>query len=102
MGISREKLAFFGVLALIAALVTGGFIVHEMRDRTPGEDPAGAGFLRDMQEHHTQAVEMAMVIRDRTDDEQLKAMATDIAFSQTSQIGQMQGYLRLWDLKSDR
>src|SRR5690606_6276596 len=56
------------------------------------------GFLRDMQVHHEQAVVMAMIIRDRTEDEQLKAMATDIAFTQTSQIGTMQGFLNVWDL----
>lgn len=97
-GISRDKLLFFGVLVLIVALVGAGFLVNATWDRAPGDDSAEAGFLRDMQVHHLQAVEMAVIIRDRTDDEQLKAMATDIAFSQTSQIGTMRGFLQLWDL----
>ncbi|HEV2127804.1 MAG TPA: DUF305 domain-containing protein [Thermomicrobiales bacterium] len=98
MQVNRDKLLFFGVLALIVVLVAGGFVVRETWDRAPGEDSAEAGFLRDMQVHHTQAVEMAMIIRDRTEDEQIEAMATDIAFSQTSQIGQMQGYLLIWNI----
>ncbi|MDQ4044971.1 MAG: DUF305 domain-containing protein [Chloroflexota bacterium] len=98
MQVSREKVLFYGVLALIVVLVVSGFVLRETWDRAPGEDSAEAGFLRDMQVHHTQAVEMAMIIRDRTEDEQIEAMATDIAFSQTSQIGQMQGYLLLWDI----
>jgi uncharacterized protein (DUF305 family) len=97
-GMNREKLTFFGVLALIVALVAGAFLVNALWQRTPGEDSPEAGFLRDMQVHHLQAVEMAMIIRDRTEDEQIKAMATDIAFSQTNQIGNMQGYLNVWDL----
>lgn len=97
-GASREKIMFFGVIALIVLLVGGAFAINAYWEGTPGEDSAEAGFLRDMQVHHNQAVVMAMIIRDRTDDEQLKAMATDIAFSQTSQIGTMQGFLNLWDL----
>lgn len=94
----RDKLIFFGVLGAIVVLVAAGFIIRATWDRAPGDDSAEAGFLRDMQVHHTQAVEMAMIIRDRTSDDQFQAMATDIAFSQTSQIGQMQGYMLLWDM----
>jgi uncharacterized protein (DUF305 family) len=95
---SREKLTFFGVLALIVLLVAGGFAANGLRNRTPDSDSAEAGFLRDMQVHHLQAVQMAMIVRDRTQDEQIKSMTTDIAFSQTSQIGQMQGYMGVWDI----
>ncbi len=95
---AREKVVFFGVLAAIAVLIVGGFAIATLWDRAPGDDSSEAGFLRDMQVHHTQAVEMAMIIRDRTEDEQIKAMATDIAFSQTSQIGERQGYMRIWEL----
>ena len=54
--------------------------------------------LRDMLPHHAQAVEMALIIRDRTDDEQLRFLATDIILSQQTQIGMMGGWLDLWDL----
>ena len=41
---------------------------------------------------------MAMIIRDRTGDENLHFMATDIALTQSTQMGTMQGYLDLWGL----
>ena len=40
---------------------------------------AAAGFLRDMQVHHAQAVDMAMTIRDISDDPDLRRLAYDIA-----------------------
>lgn len=97
-GSSRAKVLAVGVVVLILLLVGSAFAVEAFWERTPGEDSAEAGFLRDMQTHHLQAVEMAMIIRDRSDDEQIDAMATDIAFSQTSQIGTMQGFLNIWEL----
>lgn len=97
-GSSRAKVLAFGVVVLILLLVGSAFAVEAFWERTPGEDSAEAGFLRDMQTHHLQAVEMAMIIRDRSEDEQIDAMATDIAFSQTSQIGSMQGFLNIWEL----
>jgi uncharacterized protein (DUF305 family) len=95
---SRGLVTGLAVLALLLAIAVGVLAYMSWQDRPPGNDAAEAGFLRDMQVHHTQAVEMAMIIRDRTDDEQLKAMATDIAFTQTNEMGMMQGYLNLWDL----
>jgi uncharacterized protein (DUF305 family) len=95
---SRRLVIGLAVIALVLATAGGALALNQWQDRPPGEDSNEAGFLRDMQVHHTQAVEMAMIIRDRTDDEQLKAMATDIAFTQTNEMGMMQGYLNLWDL----
>lgn len=98
-GTNRGRAMLYGLLVVIALLVGGTLaIVAFAGDDTPGENSAEAGFLRDMQVHHEQAVVMAMIIRDRTEDEQIKAMATDIAFTQTSQIGTMQGFLIFWDL----
>lgn len=91
-------LTVIGVTAVVVALVVGVIMYALFRDTTPGNDSAEAGFLRDMQTHHLQAVDMADTIRFRTDEEQIYAMATDIAFTQTSQIGTMKGFLDLWDL----
>jgi uncharacterized protein (DUF305 family) len=85
-----------GVLALIILGV--GVLLWQLWPRDPGNDSAEAGFLRDMFEHHSQAVEMAMIIRDRTEDENLFFIATDIALTQSTQMGTMQGYLELWGL----
>ena len=50
-----------------------------------------AGFARDMQMHHAQAVDMAMTIYAETDDDELRALAYDIATGQSSQRGEMLG-----------
>jgi uncharacterized protein (DUF305 family) len=65
---------------------------------TPSNISAEAGFARDMQTHHNQAVEMAFIIRDATDDDDIRLVAYDIATSQASQAGQLYGYLTEWNL----
>ena len=64
----------------------------------PGDDSVAAGFARDMTAHHAQAVEMAEIIRDRTDDDALRLLAADIALTQQQQIGRMRGWLDVWGL----
>lgn len=71
-------------------------------NRDPDDDSAEAGFLRDMMTHHGQAVEMALIIRDRTGDEQLRFLATDILLAQQQQIGMMGGWLQVWDLSPNQ
>lgn len=79
------------VLAAAAALWTSA-------DRTPGDTSVEAGFARDMMVHHEQAVLMAQMIRERTEDPILATMATDMTLTQQHQIGQMFGWLNLWGL----
>ena len=64
----------------------------------PSTMSAEAGFARDMQEHHNQAVELALIVRDRTDDPDTRLLAYDIATSQSQQSGQMFGWLAEWGL----
>lgn len=64
----------------------------------PGESSPEAGFARDMQTHHAQAVEMALLVRDRSDDEILRQVALDMVLTQQQQIGQMHGWLATWGL----
>jgi uncharacterized protein (DUF305 family) len=66
--------------------------------RPPGDNSLEAGFARDMMVHHDQAVTMAMLIRDRTEDPVLRSMATDMVLTQQNQIGQMFGWLNVWQL----
>ncbi|HEV2072782.1 MAG TPA: DUF305 domain-containing protein, partial [Thermomicrobiales bacterium] len=84
--------------ALLVLLIVGALGLLVMSTRPPDGDSPEAGMLRDMLPHHTQAVEMALIIRDRTEDEQLRALATDIILSQQNQIGMMEGWLDLWDV----
>ncbi|MDQ1084919.1 MULTISPECIES: DUF305 domain-containing protein [Microbacterium] len=64
----------------------------------PSDTSADAGFARDMQVHHTQAVLMAMEIYRKTDDDELRTLSYDIATTQSGQRGEMYGWLVEWGL----
>ncbi|MFG3477846.1 DUF305 domain-containing protein [Streptomyces sp. NPDC047980] len=64
----------------------------------PAADSADAGFARDMAVHHQQAVEMSFIVRDRTQDEEVRRLAYDIANTQANQRGMLLGWLDLWGL----
>ncbi|WP_328889338.1 DUF305 domain-containing protein [Streptomyces sp. NBC_00316] len=64
----------------------------------PAADSADAGFARDMAVHHQQAVEMSFLVRDRTQDEEVRRFAYDIANTQANQRGMLLGWLDLWEL----
>ncbi|WP_326662999.1 DUF305 domain-containing protein [Streptomyces sp. NBC_00385] len=66
--------------------------------RVPVSASADAGFARDMAVHHQQAVEMSFIVRDRTDDEDVRRLAYDIANTQANQRGMLLGWLDLWEL----
>ncbi|MFG2685685.1 DUF305 domain-containing protein [Streptomyces sp. NPDC048405] len=89
--------------AAAAVLVAAGGITYAVAGddggtRAPSADSADAGFARDMSVHHQQAVEMSYIVRDRTDDEEVRRLAYDIAQTQANQRGMMIGWLDLWAL----
>ncbi|MBA2524874.1 MAG: DUF305 domain-containing protein, partial [Pyrinomonadaceae bacterium] len=100
MKCSRKEADSRIVVVLAAAFVTalGLAVWLWLAGRPPGEGSAEAGFARDMIVHHAQAVEMAEIVRDRTESEEIRTLATDIALTQQAQIGQMQGWLAVWGL----
>jgi uncharacterized protein (DUF305 family) len=83
-------------VTLVALALVGGFLLG--RPSYPLDTGADAGFLRDMSAHHAQAVDMSMIILDKTDDVELHTVATDMARTQQAQIGIMQGWLSAWGL----
>ena len=94
--------AIFVLLALVAGLVlsatAGATLALLLLDSPPADDSAEAGFARDMIVHHAQAVQMAEIVRGKTESEEIRTLAADIALTQQAQIGQMQGWLQVWDL----
>ena len=86
------------VLAGAVVMLFGLSVWLWLAAREPGNDSAEAGFARDMITHHAQAVEMAEIVSDRTENDRIETLATDITLTQQAQIGQMQGWLNLWDL----
>lgn len=83
------------ILLLAVGIIGGRFLAGNPE---PGDASADAGFARDMQRHHAQAVEMSMLVLDRTDSEPVRALAYDIALTQQQQIGQMYAWLQDWGL----
>ena len=88
----------YALLLVVAILVAVASLYLLVTSRPPGEGSAEAGFARDMTVHHAQAVEMAEIVRDRTESEQIRTLATDIALTQQAQIGRMGGWLDVWGL----
>jgi uncharacterized protein (DUF305 family) len=88
------------VIAVGLLAAGGGLAVALGIGRTdpPSSDSVDAGFARDMSQHHLQAVEMANLARERTEDVEVWQLAFDISSTQTNQTGRMQGWLSLWGL----
>jgi uncharacterized protein (DUF305 family) len=90
-------------VAVAGVLVAAGAVSYAVAEdggsvTTPAADSADAGFARDMAVHHQQAVEMSYIVRDRTDDEEVRRLAYDIAQTQANQRGMLLGWLDLWGL----
>jgi uncharacterized protein (DUF305 family) len=81
--------------ALVGAIAA---LLIAWRSDAPRDDSAEAGFARDMATHHAQAVEMSLVIRDKSSDEELRTLAYDITVTQSTQRGVFMGWLQQWGL----
>lgn len=96
----RARLAVAAVLTALL-LVAASLVIGRLSapgDSSPLDRSVEAGFARDMQTHHNQAVELALIVRDLTDDPDVRTLAYDIATSQAQQSGQMYGWLADWGL----
>ena len=95
---SRDTGPLLFALAAAAVLLAALSLWLYLSGQQPGDDSAEAGFARDMSVHHAQAVEMAEIVRDKTESDEVRLMAADMALTQQGQIGQMQGWLGAWGL----
>jgi uncharacterized protein (DUF305 family) len=100
----RRPIAAASILAgLVVAVAAGAggywWGTTSAAAETPGPTSAEAGFARDMQVHHLQGVDLAMIVRDRSTDPDLRRMAYDMATTQAHQAGQLYGWLAAWGLK---
>ncbi|MFJ4627491.1 DUF305 domain-containing protein [Streptomyces sp. NPDC088847] len=94
--------------AAAAVLVAAGAITYAVAEdgsgggssnsAVPAVNSADAGFARDMAVHHQQAVEMSYIVRDRTENVEVRRLAYDIAQTQANQRGMLLGWLDLWGL----
>ncbi|EFC83544.1 protein of unknown function DUF305 [Parafrankia sp. EUN1f] len=85
-------LVLFAVVGLLAA----GAGIRALIDRPPADSSVDVGFARDMSEHHSQAVQMAMVEFSHGGDAAIRSVAQDIALGQQREIGIMATWLSGW------
>lgn len=85
-------------IILAAGLLLGSLLTPGQVAAAPEEGSVDVGFSRDMREHHAQAVEMSVLVRDATQDSEVRALALDIMLTQQQQAGQMYGWLAAWRL----
>ncbi|KGN38013.1 DUF305 domain-containing protein [Knoellia subterranea] len=97
---SRGEVIGLSVLLAVASLLAGLILGWGLfgRGGYPLDGSAEAGFARDMSTHHAQAVQMSLIVADRTEDPAIRTFAYDIATSQQGQIGQMFAWLKIWGL----
>lgn len=87
------------LIAAAVLLLAGGLLGYWLgRAPIPAADSVEAGFARDMSIHHEQAVAMAALVYDRSDNNAVRSLAFDILTTQQSQIGIMTGWLDAWGL----
>lgn len=94
---ARRPTALAAALLAVALCVAAGVVIGSWR-ATPRDDSAEAGFARDMATHHAQAVDMSFVVRDKTADQDLRTLASDIIVTQSTQRGVFMGWLQQWGL----
>lgn len=98
MNLWRRPAVLIAVAAVL--MLAGGLAIGWVAgSATPGDDSPEAGFARDMQTHHQQAVEMAMYEWRNGEDEEMRAIAYDIATAQSAEIGMMRSWLVRWDVQ---
>ncbi|MFJ3579392.1 DUF305 domain-containing protein [Streptomyces rubiginosohelvolus] len=91
-------LVALGLVALMVVRPSAASPSGASSQSAPAEDSVDAGFARDMAIHHQQAVEMSFIVRDGTDDEDVRRLAYDIINTQANQRGMMLGWLEMWGL----
>ncbi len=93
LGIGGLVMLLLGATIGLAIDGNGSLAVAVSAD---GQDAVDTGFARDMVVHHTQGVLMAQAAVLDTNDKEIRIMASDIQYTQSSQIGGMLGWLDLW------
>lgn len=88
--------ALTGIGFALGVITRGGNAEAAQAPVAPADDSVDVGFCRDMMTHHQQAVEMAGLVRGRSTDPAIRTLAFDIETAQINQVGQMQGFLRIW------
>jgi uncharacterized protein (DUF305 family) len=87
------------ITATLAVLAVGLLLGERVGTKPvgpPAEGSVAVGFCRDMAVHHQQAVELSLVVRDRSTDDDVRRLAYDVLTTQAAQRGMMLGWLTSW------
>ncbi|SMH45794.1 Uncharacterized conserved protein, DUF305 family [Rathayibacter oskolensis] len=101
---SSKGRLLLAAVAVIAVLLggAGGYVVGALAPfaeaATPSTTSAEAGFARDMQTHHLQGAELALIAHERSTDDEILTVSKDILLTQQQQSGQLFGWLTAWGL----
>lgn len=83
-------------LALLGGLLIGGALFWLGYSQAMHPSPADIGFAQDMSAHHAQAVDMAFIVSERSENNEIRSFAYDIINTQSTQRGMMLGWLQIW------
>jgi len=76
---------------------------HEHGDVQPaGHNADDIAFATNMIPHHEQAIELSVLVPDRSGNPQLRTLATAIAAAQGPEIDTMKGFLAQWDAGTEQ
>lgn len=89
-----RAVATTAIMFLLAGFAIGYVVA---KPRPPGEASVDVGFMRDMIDHHDQAVEMALYTLASDANGVTKTVAGDVVLSQRQEIGLMDGILGGWN-----
>tara|TARA_B100000745_G_scaffold47277_1_gene28397 strand:+ start:4371 stop:4994 length:624 start_codon:yes stop_codon:yes gene_type:complete len=84
------------VLFIGTVVGIGMFVLGQNSIPLNQPNEAEIGFAQDMSVHHQQAIEMSFLIREKTDNQEIRGFAFDIINTQANQRGMMLGWLDLW------
>lgn len=102
---SSSRRGLIAVIAVVAVLFggvlgyLGGVVSSVGGEPAPTSTSVEAGFSRDMQVHHLQGAELALIAHERSTDPEILAISRDILLTQQQQAGQMFGWLSAWGLQ---
>ncbi|WP_192930791.1 DUF305 domain-containing protein [Deinococcus sp. AJ005] len=93
-----RRLALPAVLLMLALGLAALLLLPRLNQSSgPAEGSTEVRFVREMIQHHAQAVDLSTRIRENGSDPAVRTLALDIILSQQEQIGQMHGWLTLWN-----
>ena len=78
----------------------GVFLLGQNSIASNEANAAEIGFAQDMSVHHQQAIEMSFLMREKTDNQEIRGFAFDIINTQANQRGMMLGWLDSWQQPS--